>query len=57
MAKYFSTYNTIECLSELMKIAQFYFSVMAHFANVERSATNLKEGEIYLIEPVSTLRY
>jgi len=29
MAKYFSTCNTIEYLSELIKIAQFYFNVMA----------------------------
>jgi len=32
--KYFATCNTTECFSELMKIAQFYFSVMAHNANV-----------------------
>jgi len=55
--KVFFTCKTIECLSELMKIAQFYFSVMAHYANVERSAINLKEREICLIEPVSNLRY
>ena len=35
-AKYFATSNTIECFSELIKIAQVYFSVMAHYANVER---------------------
>jgi len=35
-AKYFATSNTIECFSELIKIAQFYFSVMAHYANMER---------------------
>jgi len=28
--------NNIECFSELIKIAQFYFSVMAHNTNVER---------------------
>jgi len=54
-----ATCNTIECFSELIKIAQFYFSVMAHYADVERffldAATNLKEREIFLIEPVSTL--
>ena len=27
---------TIECFNELIKIAQFYCSVMAHYANVER---------------------
>jgi len=34
-AKYFATCNTIECfsLSELIKIAQFYFSVVAHYAS------------------------
>jgi len=36
MWKYFETYNTIECFSELIKIAQFYFSVMADYANVEQ---------------------
>jgi len=36
MAKYFSICNTIECLSDLIKIAQFYFSVMAHYTNMER---------------------
>jgi len=35
-AKYFPTCNTTECFSELTKIAQFYFSVMARYANVER---------------------
>jgi len=35
-AKYFATCNIIECFSELIKIAQFYFSVMGHYANVER---------------------
>jgi len=34
-ANYFAAYNTIECFSELIKIAQCYFSVMAHYANVE----------------------
>jgi len=33
---YFATCNTTECFSELKKIAQFYFSVMVHYANVER---------------------
>jgi len=58
-AKYFATCNTIEYFSELIKIAQFYLSVMAHNANVERfflhEATNLTEREICLIEPVFTL--
>jgi len=35
-AKDFATCNTTECFRELIKIAQFYFSVMAHYANVER---------------------
>jgi len=34
-AKYLATCNAIECFSELIKIAQFYFSVMALNANVE----------------------
>jgi len=59
--KYVSTCNIIECLSALIKIAQFYFSVMAHYANVELffldATTNLKEREICLIEPVSNLHY
>jgi len=57
--KYFATCNNIECFSELIKMAQFYFSVMAHYTNVERfildAATNRKEREIFLIEPVSIL--
>jgi len=59
MAKYFSTCNTIECLSELMKIAQFYFIVMALTLMLNGifldAATNLKEREIFLVEPVSNL--
>jgi len=35
-AKYFATCNAIECFKELIKIAQFYFSVMVHYSNVER---------------------
>ena len=35
-AKYFATCNTSKCFSQLIKIAQFQFSVMAHYANVER---------------------
>jgi len=35
-AKYFATCHTIECFSKLVKTAQFYFSVMALYANVER---------------------
>jgi len=35
-AKYFATCNTIECFNKLIKIAQFYFSVMALYANVDR---------------------
>ena len=59
MGKYFATCNTIECFSELIKVAQFYFSVMAHNANVERFfldvVTSLTERETLLIESVSTL--
>jgi len=35
-AKYFVTCNTTEYFSELKKIAQFYFSIMALYANMER---------------------
>jgi len=58
-AKNFEISNTIECFSELIKIAQFYFSIMAHYANVERFfprySNKLKEREIFLVEPVSSL--
>jgi len=57
MTKYFSTCNTIECLSELIKIAQFYFSAVALTLMLNYfffdAATNLKEIEIFLTEPVS----
>ena len=33
---YFKTCNTFEFFSELLKIAQFYFSLIAHNANVEQ---------------------
>jgi len=58
-AKYFATCNTLECLSELIKIAQFHFSVWLitlmwndFFLD---AATNLKEREIIVFEPVFTL--
>jgi len=35
-AKYFAACNAIECFSELIKIAQFYFITLAYYANVER---------------------
>jgi len=35
-AKYLATCNTTECFSKLIKIAQFYFSVMALYTYVER---------------------
>jgi len=58
-AKYFTTYNTTESFSKLIKMAQFYFSVMTHYANVNdfslNAATNLKEREVFLTEPVSIL--
>ena len=34
--KYFKHCRTIEFYSELLKIAQFFFCIMAHNANVER---------------------
>jgi len=36
MEKYFTTRNTTECFSKLIKIGQFYFSVMAVYDNVEQ---------------------
>jgi len=58
-AKYFPIFSNIECFSELTKIAQFYFSVMAHYANVERFfpwwSHKLKRKINRLIESVSTL--
>jgi len=29
--KYFATFNATECFSKLLKIAQFYFSIIAHY--------------------------
>ena len=34
--EYFKTCTTIEFFSELLKVAQLYFSITAHNANVER---------------------
>jgi len=56
--KYFATSKIIECFSELIKIAQFYFSVMALYANVDKffslmQRQNQKEREILLAEPIS----
>jgi len=57
--KYFATSKNIECFSELIKIAQFYFSVMALYANVDKffslmQRQNQKEREILLAEPISS---
>ena len=57
-AKYFATCNTIECFSELIKITQFYFSVIVHDANVERFfpwCSHKHKREIFVVQPVSTL--
>jgi len=35
-AKYLVTFNTTEGFSKLIEMAQFYFSVMALYFNVER---------------------
>ena len=47
-------------LQELIKIAQFYFNVMALYANIEQflldAATYQKERETFLVEPVSSLK-
>ena len=47
-------------LQELIKIAQFYFNVMALYANIEQffldAATYQKERETFLVEPISSLK-
>jgi len=59
LAKYVATCNPIECFRKLIKITQLYFSVMAHYANVERffpwCSQKPKKREIFLTEPVSIL--
>ena len=56
-AKYFATCNTIECFSKLIKIAQFYCSVMAIYAYVERFFLDAaaKKDNFFLVQPVSSL--
>jgi len=60
MGKIFCNLQYHKMLQELIKIAQFYFNVMALYANMERffldAATNQKERETFLVEPVSSLK-
>ena len=58
--EYFITCTTIEFFSELLKIAQFYFSITAHNANVERIFSIMqpqwsKERENFLVESVESI--
>jgi len=45
---------------KMIKIAQFYFTTLALYANMGRflldAATNQKERETFLVEPVSSLK-
>ena len=57
---YFKTCNTIEFFSELLKIAQFYFSLIAHNALAERIFSLMqpqwsKERESFLFESVASI--
>ena len=59
-AAYFNTCSTTELFSELLKIAQFYFSIIAHNANVERIFSLLqpqwsKERERFLFDSVASI--
>ena len=58
--EYFKTCTTIEFFSELLKVAQFYFSITAHNANVERIFSMMqpqwsKERENFLVESVESI--
>jgi len=59
MGKYFATCKTIECFSELIKIAQFtsalWLIALIWNDSLLDAATNLKEGKIFPTEPVPTL--
>ena len=59
-AAYFNTCSTTELFSELLKIAQFYFSIIAHNANVEHIFSLLqpqwsKEREQFLFDSVASI--
>ena len=56
----FKTCSTIEFFSELLKVAQFYFSIISHNANVERIFSLMqpqwsKERENFLFESVASI--
>ena len=58
--EYFKTCTTIEFFSELLKVAQFYFSITAHNVNVERIFLMMqpqwsKERENFLVESVESI--
>jgi len=58
--EYFQHCRTEEMFSELLKIAQFYFSIMAHNANVERIFSLMqpqwcKERDSLLVGSVSSI--
>ena len=59
-AAYFNTCSTIELFSEQLKIAQFYFSIIACNANVERIFSLMhpqwsKERERFLFDSVASI--
>ena len=59
-AAYFNTCSTIELFSELLKIAQFYFSIIVHNANVECIFSLMqpqwsKERERFLFDSVASI--
>ena len=58
--EYFKTCTTIKFFSELLKVTQFYFSITAHNANVERIFSMMqpqwsKERENFQVEWVESI--
>jgi len=60
MGKIFCNLQNHQTLQELVKIAQFHFNVIALYVNMEQffldAATNQKERETFLVEPVTSLK-
>ena len=60
MGKIFFNLQNHQTLQELVKIAQFHFNVIALYVNMEQffldAATNQKERETFLVEPVTSLK-
>ena len=59
-AAYFSTCSTIELFNELLKIAQFYFSIIAYNANIEHIFSLMqpqwsKERERFFFNSVASI--